>query len=100
MPANVDALAIPVGIAVLVTGTVAFVTVLTAMARAVDRLIDAAIAVRARSPLRSASRIPVRRRRRMFGAMPRSVLSSVRAGSLLFALAWFAFVLGRVRDLG
>src|SRR3712207_8420434 len=48
------------GIVLLVAGTVVFVTVLTAMARAVDRLIDVAIAVRPRSAPRPA----VRRRRR------------------------------------
>lgn len=95
MPSDVDALAIPAGIAVLVAGTVAFVTLLTLMARAVDRLIDAAIAVRSRPAPRPA----VRRRRRSLATMPRTLLAAFLAGSLLFALAWFTFVLGRVRDL-
>ena len=95
MPSNVDALAIPAGIAVLVAGTVVFVTVVTAMARAVDRLIDVAIAVWPRSTPRQS----VRRRRRSLSAVPRTVVAAILAGSLLFALAWFTFVLGRARDL-
>ena len=95
MPAEIDALAIPAGIAVLLAGTVVFVTVLTAMARAVDRLIDIAIAVWPRSEPR-----PVARRRpRRFAGTPRTVLAAILAGSLLFALAWSTFVLGRARDL-
>jgi hypothetical protein len=31
--------------------------------------------------------------------VPRTVLAAILAGSLLFALAWFTFVLGRVREL-
>ena len=95
MPPDVDALAIPAGIALLVAGTVVFVTVLTAMARAVDRLIDVAIAVRPRPAPRQAAP----RRRRSFSALPRAFVAAVLAGSLLFALAWFTFVLTRVRDL-
>jgi len=95
VPTDVDALAIPVGIAVLLAGTVVFVTVLTAMARAVDRLIDVAIAVWPRSSPRPTAR----RRRRLVGAMPRTVVAAILAGSLLFALAWFTFVLGRARAL-
>ena len=95
MASQVDALAIPAGIAVLVAGTVVFVTVLTAMARAVDRLIDVAIAVWPRS----GTRPPGRRRRRSISTVPRTVLAAILAGSLLFALAWFTFVLGRVREL-
>jgi hypothetical protein len=95
VPPDVDALAIPAGIALLVTGTVVVVTVLTAMARAVDRLIDVAIAVRPRTPARPAGR----RRRKSFTAMPRTVVAAILAGSLLFALAWSVFVLGRMRDL-
>jgi hypothetical protein len=92
--ADVDALAIPAGIAVLVAGTIVFVTIVTAMARAVDRLIDVAIAVWPRSAPR-----PPRRRRRPISTVPRTVLAAILAGSLLFALAWFTFVLGRVREL-
>ena len=95
MPTQVDVLAIPAGIALLVAGTVAFVTVLTVMARAVDRLIDVAVAVRPRSVARAAAR----RKRRASTAMPRMVVAAILAGSLLFALAWSAFVLGRMRDL-
>ena len=95
MPTEIDALAIPTGIAVLVAGTVVFVTVVTAMARAVDRLIDAAIAAWPRSTPRPAAR----RRRRPFAGLPRTVVAAFLAGSLLFALAWFTFVLGRARDL-
>jgi hypothetical protein len=95
VPTHTDALAIPAGIALLVAGTVVFVTALTAMARAVDRLIDVAIAVRPRWSPRPA----VRRRRKAITAMPRMVVVAILAGSLLFALAWSAFVLGRMRDL-
>ena len=94
MPADIDALAIPAGIALLVAGTVVFVTSLTAMARVVDRLIDVAIAMRPRSTPR-----PGRHRRHWFSGTPRMVVAAILAGSLLFALAWSTFVLGRVRDL-
>ena len=95
MPADINALPILVGIAVLVAGTIVFVSVVTVMARAVDRLIDVAIAVWPRSTPRQ----PARRRRRSFAAVPRTVLAAMLAGSLLFALAWFMYVLGRARDL-
>jgi hypothetical protein len=95
VPAHTDVLAIPAGIALLVAGTVVFVTVVTAMARAVDRLIDVAIAVRPRSAARAATR----RSRKAFTSMPRTVVAAFLAGSLLFALAWSAFVLNRMRDL-
>ncbi len=96
MPANVDALAIPAGIVLLLAGTVVFVTVITAMARAVDRLIDVAIAIWPRSQPRPA----VRRRSRRFAGTPRTVVAAILAGSLLFELAWSTFVQGRARDLG
>jgi hypothetical protein len=96
VPAEIDALAIPAGIGVLLAGTVVFVTVITAMARAVDRLIDLAISIWPRSE----ARLPLRRRPRRFAGMPRTVVAAILAGSLLFALAWSTFVLGRARDLG
>jgi hypothetical protein len=32
-------------------------------------------------------------------ALPRTIVVASLAGSLLFALAWFAFILGRARGL-
>lgn len=91
---------IPLGMAVLLAGTVAFVVTLTVLARAVDRLIDIAIAARGGSTDETARRPATRPRRRRFAALPRTVLAAIVAGLLLFALAWSTFVLGRVRELG
>jgi hypothetical protein len=100
---DVSLLEIPLSILVLLSGTVVLVLALTVMARIVDRLIDVAVARRGgvtEGDGPGVRRVAGRPRRRGLAGLPRTVAAAMLAGSLLFALAWATFVLGRMRDLG
>ncbi len=112
-PLDLGGLEIPLAIGVLLGGTVAFVIAVTAIARLVEWLLDARSRVtaasrdggedddahRRRSPNATLG-ASARRRRRGLAGLSRTVVAAMLAGSLLFALAWWSFVLSRIGDLG
>ena len=99
-PLDLGGLEIAVAIALLLGGTVVFVTGLTLLARAVGWLLGEGRSERASDGTfarRSAAQ--GRRSRRVGAGVPRTALVGMLAAALLFALAWSSYVLSRVRDL-